>query len=220
MSRTQQSSRALHAAFKWALHGPKEFTSSHAADRCMCLRQEELRHASLPVNTVIESLRYGGVVSTGSHGTARDFGPMSDFIESMTIVDGRGQPVIYDTSHPHFNQARLSFVDSSLSHVCMVQGSNQLVKKAGITMRTGCAPRVTLHGFAKSSCLLLLDCCQARVYNVHSAHCTIAPQYKAACAVVELQATAITCRVLLRCYTYKAYETPLDASHRRAHHLG
>lgn len=77
----------------------------------MCLRQEELRHASLPVNTVIESLRYGGVVSTGSHGTAKDFGPMSDFIESMTIVDGRGQPVVYNASHPHFNQACLVVTD-------------------------------------------------------------------------------------------------------------
>ena len=150
MSRRQQNSRALHAAFKWALHGPKESASSPAADRCLCARQEELRHASLPVNTVIESLRYGGVVSTGSHGTARDFGPMSDFIESMTIVDGRGQPVIYDTAHPHFNQARLLFVDSSLSHVCMLQGSNQLVKEAGITMRTGCAPRVTLQGLQRA----------------------------------------------------------------------
>ena len=82
----------------------------------MCLQQEELGNASLPVNTVIESLRYGGVVSTGSHGTARDFGPMSDFIESMTIVDGRGQPVVYDASHPHFNQARFSVLIVACLH--------------------------------------------------------------------------------------------------------
>ena len=94
------------------------FTNPHACDACTRMRQEELKHASLPVNTVIESLRYGGVVSTGSHGTARDFGPMSDFVESMTIVDGRGQPVVYNASHPHFNQARPPLLRCPPRHEC------------------------------------------------------------------------------------------------------
>ena len=186
----------------------------------MCLRQEELGQASLPVNTVIESLRYGGVVSTGSHGTARDFGPMSDFIESMTIVDGRGQPVVYDASHPHFNQARLFCVDSLLPHVCMVQGSSQLGKEAGITMQTGCARLCSMSQVLPARACIIIPCCQASVYNFLKAHCTIATRYTAASAVVELQATAIECRVLLQCCTYKACETPLDALHRRARHLG
>lgn len=133
----------------------------------MGMRQEDLKHASLPVNTVIESLRYGGVVSTGSHGTARDFGPMSDFIESMTIVDGRGQPVVYNASHPHFNQVRPCFDDSSLSHVCVVQGSSsQLVEQCIASLRQpGVRLRSRVQDFAKRACLSLFHHCQARVYN-------------------------------------------------------
>ena len=66
--------------------------------------QAELGNAALPADTVIESVRYGGVVSTGSHGTARDFGAVPDFVESLTVVDGRGQPVVYNASSPFFAQ--------------------------------------------------------------------------------------------------------------------
>ncbi|KAK9836979.1 hypothetical protein WJX81_004257 [Elliptochloris bilobata] len=77
-----------------------QFVTDHAT---------ELGNAALPSDTVIESVRYGGVVSTGSHGTARDFGSVPDFVESLTIVDGRGQLVAYNASHSFFDQARTAF---------------------------------------------------------------------------------------------------------------
>lgn len=76
----------------------------HGTSRPLGGRQAELGNAALPADTVIESVRYGGVVSTGSHGTARAFGAVSDFVESLTMVDGRGQPVVYNASSPFFAQ--------------------------------------------------------------------------------------------------------------------
>lgn len=82
----------------------------HGTTIQLVVRQAELGNAALPVDTVIESVRYGGVVSTGAHGTARDFGAVPDFVESLTVVDGRGQPVVYNASSPFFAQVVVYFL--------------------------------------------------------------------------------------------------------------
>ena len=83
---------------------PLSTVDVHGTSRLLVARQAELGNAALPADTVIESVRYGGVVSTGSHGTARDFGAVPDFVESLMAVDGRGQPVVYKSSSPFFAQ--------------------------------------------------------------------------------------------------------------------
>jgi hypothetical protein len=54
----------------------------------------------------VDTTRLSGSVSTGSHGVGRGWGAVSDLVDSLTIVDGGGRPVVYNASHPYFNQAR------------------------------------------------------------------------------------------------------------------
>ncbi|KAK9836984.1 hypothetical protein WJX81_004351 [Elliptochloris bilobata] len=74
-----------------------QYVTDHAAD---------LGNAALPADVVIESVRYAGVISMGCHGSSKDFGAIPDFVESLTAINGRGQPVVYDVTHAHFSQAR------------------------------------------------------------------------------------------------------------------
>ncbi len=83
---------------------------SHATISCPCptalCAQAELGNAALPTNTVLDTTRLSASVSTGSHGVGRGWGAVSDLVDSLTIVDGGGRPVVYNASHPYFNQAR------------------------------------------------------------------------------------------------------------------
>lgn len=69
-------------------------------------RKAELGNAALPADVVLTTVRYGGAVSTGCHGTAKDYGAIPDYVESLTIVDGRGQPTVYNASSPYFALVR------------------------------------------------------------------------------------------------------------------
>lgn len=66
----------------------------------------ELGNAALPVNTVLDTSRMAGLISTGSHGVGRSWGSVSDFIDSLTAVDGSGRLVVYNSTSHDFNQAR------------------------------------------------------------------------------------------------------------------
>jgi L-gulonolactone oxidase len=73
----------------------------------------ELRKAGLavPSSVVLTSVRYGGVVGTGSHGSGWECGTLSDFVEAMTIVTASGDVVRF-TAATHgedvMSAARLS----------------------------------------------------------------------------------------------------------------
>ncbi len=45
----------------------------------------------IPTNVVLSSVRYGGVLATGCHGSGLHQPPLSDFIIAMEVVDGRGR---------------------------------------------------------------------------------------------------------------------------------
>ena len=72
---------------------------------CAHLRQAELGNAALPVDVVLDSVRYAGIISVGCHGTSKDFGSIADLVESLTAVDGSGRLVVYNATHPFFSQA-------------------------------------------------------------------------------------------------------------------
>ena len=45
----------------------------------------------IPTNVVLSSVRYGGLIATGCHGSGFSQPPLSDFVVSMDVVDGRGR---------------------------------------------------------------------------------------------------------------------------------
>jgi hypothetical protein len=45
----------------------------------------------IPTNVVLSSVRYGGLVATGCHGSGLHQPPLSDFVVAMEVVDGRGR---------------------------------------------------------------------------------------------------------------------------------
>jgi predicted NAD/FAD-binding protein len=45
----------------------------------------------IPTNVVLSSVRYGGLIATGCHGSGQHQPPLSDFVEAMEVVDGRGR---------------------------------------------------------------------------------------------------------------------------------
>ncbi|MGZ5764500.1 MAG: FAD-dependent oxidoreductase [Usitatibacter sp.] len=45
----------------------------------------------IPTNVVLSSVRYGGLVATGCHGSGRHQPTLSDFVEEMEVVDGHGR---------------------------------------------------------------------------------------------------------------------------------
>lgn len=50
---------------------------------------------TLPFNVVLESVRIGGLIATGSHGSGWNTPTLSDLVETIEIVDARGELVIY-----------------------------------------------------------------------------------------------------------------------------
>lgn len=44
----------------------------------------------IPTNVVLSSVRYGGLIATGCHGSGLHQPPLSDFVIAMEVVDGRG----------------------------------------------------------------------------------------------------------------------------------
>lgn len=56
---------------------------------------------TLPFNVVLESVRIGGLVATGSHGSGWETPTLSDLVEVIEIVDASGQLVSYSAAtHP------------------------------------------------------------------------------------------------------------------------
>jgi hypothetical protein len=51
----------------------------------------QARGLVIPTNVVLSSVRYGGLIATGCHGSGRHQPPLSDFVEAMEVVDGRGR---------------------------------------------------------------------------------------------------------------------------------
>lgn len=45
----------------------------------------------IPTNVVLSSVRYGGLIATGCHGSGLNQPPLSDFVVAMEVVDGRGE---------------------------------------------------------------------------------------------------------------------------------
>lgn len=45
----------------------------------------------IPTNVVLSSVRYGGLIATGCHGSGLQQPPLSDFVIEMDVVDGHGQ---------------------------------------------------------------------------------------------------------------------------------
>jgi hypothetical protein len=45
----------------------------------------------IPTNVVLSSVRYGGLIATGCHGSGLHQPPLSDFVLAMEVVDGRGR---------------------------------------------------------------------------------------------------------------------------------
>lgn len=45
----------------------------------------------IPTNVVLSSVRYGGLIATGCHGSGLHLPPLSDYVVAMDVVDGRGQ---------------------------------------------------------------------------------------------------------------------------------
>lgn len=45
----------------------------------------------IPTNVVLSSVRYGGLIATGCHGSGLHQPPLSDFVVAMEVVDGRGR---------------------------------------------------------------------------------------------------------------------------------
>ncbi len=45
----------------------------------------------IPTNVVLSSVRYGGLIATGCHGSGLHQPPLSDYVVEMEVVDGRGQ---------------------------------------------------------------------------------------------------------------------------------
>ena len=84
---------------------------------CANARQAELGNAALPVDVVLDSVRYAGIISVGCHGTSKDFGSIADLVESLTAVDGSGRPVVYDATHPLFSQARTLHQGLAHAHI-------------------------------------------------------------------------------------------------------
>lgn len=44
----------------------------------------------IPTNVVLSSVRYGGLIASGCHGSGQRQPPLSDFVLAMEVVDGRG----------------------------------------------------------------------------------------------------------------------------------
>lgn len=54
------------------------------------------RHGlTLPFNVVLESVRIGGLVATGSHGSGWETPTLSDLVEAIEIVDAAGEAICY-----------------------------------------------------------------------------------------------------------------------------
>lgn len=70
--------------------GPRVRVQSGAsvADVDAALQAEGL---VIPSNVVLSSVRYGGLVAAGCHGSGLHQPPISDFVESMEVVDGLGR---------------------------------------------------------------------------------------------------------------------------------
>jgi predicted NAD/FAD-binding protein len=51
----------------------------------------QARDLVIPTNVVLSSVRWGGLVATGCHGSGLHQPPLSDFVLAMEVVDGRGQ---------------------------------------------------------------------------------------------------------------------------------
>ena len=76
------------------------------ADWGTALLQVLLNYSALPTQTVTIRPRLAGIISTGSHGKGHQFGAIADFVHSLKIVQGNGEVVEYNSSHPRFNEAR------------------------------------------------------------------------------------------------------------------
>lgn len=56
------------------------------------LNRELARHGlCMPWNVVLETVRVGGIVSTGTHGTGKDTATIGDLVEALELVDAKGQ---------------------------------------------------------------------------------------------------------------------------------
>jgi FAD/FMN-containing dehydrogenase len=90
--------------------GPLLIAEAGATNRQMndLLQQHRL---TLPFNVVLESVRIGGLVATGSHGSGWDTPTLSDLVEAIEIVNAAGEVICYRvTTHgPEImNAVRLS----------------------------------------------------------------------------------------------------------------
>lgn len=72
------------------------------------LRHAEAHGLSVVGSPMIREITVGGVVATGSHGTGLAHGPLSDAVESMTLVTGDGEVRTLDAGDPRLNGGRLS----------------------------------------------------------------------------------------------------------------
>ncbi|WP_445632757.1 FAD-binding protein [Nostoc sp. DSM 114161] len=52
---------------------------------------------ALPLNVVLESVRFGGLIATGSHGSGWNNSTLSDLIHSIEIVTSSGQLQVFET---------------------------------------------------------------------------------------------------------------------------
>ena len=66
---------------------------------------------TLPFNVVLESVRIGGLVATGSHGSGWEMPTLSDLVEAIEIVNAAGELICYraETHGPQvMNAVRVS----------------------------------------------------------------------------------------------------------------
>ncbi|KAK9812636.1 hypothetical protein WJX72_001001 [[Myrmecia] bisecta] len=69
----------------------------------------DIGHTGLPTDAILNTVRYGGVISMACHGTGREVRDIGDSIHSLTLVDAQGTTRVYNAESPHWNEVRGSF---------------------------------------------------------------------------------------------------------------
>lgn len=93
---------------------------------------------ALPANVVLESVRVGGLVQTGSHGSGWDTRTLSDMVHSMDVVTASGEVRTYEegkTAPDVMNAARMALGTFGLLHrVTLDVVPNRVVRQVNVHM--------------------------------------------------------------------------------------
>lgn len=88
---------------------------------------------ALPFNVVLESVRFGGLISTGSHGSGWNHQTLSDLVHSIEIIDASGEMHRYE---------RRQYSDEIMSAVCLSLGMFGLIYRMSLNVQKTWTVRV------------------------------------------------------------------------------